>query len=186
MCEANPSSVGGQQTSRYQGWNPIGNKATKHCNAQKLLVREPMYAASAIPAAGRNPRPPSCTGRVACSHARALGWKPVSSVKRLERHFQMQEGIATKPCWCCADHVGHATSATRNRIYQICKWLPKQQLADIEEKQAEDTLIAQRWHRLLACSSALSHDLMGQFDDIFMRLTTPGASNGERVSDLSG
>ena len=71
-------------------------------------------------------------------------------------------------------------------FYQICKWLPKQQLADIEEKQAEDTLIAQRWHRLLACSSALSHDLMGQFDDIFMRLTTPGASNGERVSDLSG
>ena len=55
-----------------------GHKALQR---SKVAAREPMYAASAIPAAGRNPRPPSCTGRVACSHTRASGWKPVSSVK---------------------------------------------------------------------------------------------------------
>ena len=51
-------------------------------------------------------------------------------------------------------------------FFATAKRLPRRQVVDSDKKRAEDVL-ARRWHRVVACPSAVSPDLMSQFGDIF-------------------
>ena len=58
-----------------------------------------------------------------------------------------------------------------SEFFATAKRLPRRQVVDSDKKRAEDVL-ARRWHRVVACPSAVSPDLMSQFGDIF-------SANGE-------
>ena len=64
------------------------------------------------------------------------------------RNFPSSELLFTCGIKAEEDDVHFAVCVAVTGFYQICKLLPRRQLADIEEKQAEDTF-AQRWHIFL-------------------------------------